>query len=499
MSRGFLASRLIRLLASIALCGAMGGMLAATIYWTLFDPRWVTFLGGVLFAAVLSLVSHASKAEWIVARRTRQLERERARLAEASARSARATAAFQTADMRLRRLGEVLRSAVMFIDRDQVCRCHNHALEEKVGLGTAIDGRALREIVGDATYAAIRPHVEESLAGSAAAYDLHWRTPSGNAKYHVRQLPSQPGFPGNEVCVLLTPAAVDIHAEAPAPAAAGRIAGGQGETLYLRAIAKELTGWSDPKAKLTRALAEDRFLLLAQQIKPLELGGADPLCYEILLRLQEEEDHLLPPGGFLPEAERFGMMEELDRWVLRHLITVCLAQQKRDARWQLPLYCLNLSSAAIRSPGFARFVQAQIEMRKFEGRALCFEVSEHDLISLQPDVRRLVAMLKPFGCRFTIDAFGSVNGSFAPLKDLAADFIKIDGIVIQNILRDPAQEARARAISAVCRKIGMRSIAEFVEERETLHALRRIGVDYVQGFGIARPAPLVAALEATPA
>ena len=485
--RRVLELRAVRLAFSIAVCWLVGGMLAATMYWTLFDPRWTVFLGGVLFAGVLSLVSQASRAEWIVAKRTRQIDRMRTKADEAAARSGAATAAFQAADLRLRKLAEVLRSAVIFVDRERMCRFHNAALELKLGAARPLDGRPLAEILGPEAHAAIEPHLQASFDGTPASYELVW-----GSRYAVRQLPA-----GAEVCLLLTPLAAparEAPREAPheaAPARAGeRVAGEQGESLYLRAIARELTGWDDPKAKLTRALAEDRFLLFEQQIKPLDIGAADPQCFEVLLRLQEEEDHLLPPGGFLPEAERFGMMEDLDRWVVRSLIGSCLERRRREPQWQPPLYCVNLSAASIRSEGFAKFVQAQIEARKFDGRALCFELAEHDVISLPAEARRLVAMLKPFGCRFTVDSFGSVKGSFAALEGLAADFIKIDGVIVQNLLRDATQMARARAMHDVCRKAGMRSIAEFVEERETLAALRKIGVDFVQGFGVARPQPL---------
>jgi Amt family ammonium transporter len=264
-----------------------------------------------------------------------------------------------------------------------------------------------------------------------------------------------------------------------------------GDTAYLSAIARELTGWDDPRGKITRALAEDRFLLYEQRIAPLEIGGADPLCHEILLRLQEEEDHHLPPGGFLPEAERLGLMSEIDRWVVRNLVGWCLARQGRERAWQPPLYCVNLSAAALRDAGFAHYVQTQLQ-RGLPGRALCFEIAEAEVIALPAEARRLVACLKPYGCRFTVDAFGSVKGSFAPLRDLALDFVKIDGVIVQNLRRDPTQLARVRAIAAACRKTGLRTIAEFVEDEETRVELRRAGVDYAQGFGIARPAPLAA-------
>jgi EAL domain-containing protein (putative c-di-GMP-specific phosphodiesterase class I) len=171
------------------------------------------------------------------------------------------------------------------------------------------------------------------------------------------------------------------------------------------------------------------------------------------------------------------------------VVTHCLRQQP-GARGCTPVYFVNLSAAAVRSAEFVRYVQAQIDSRKADGRSLCFELGEHDVASLNAEARRLIDCLKPYGCRFTVDAFGSAKGSFAPLRGLAFDFLKIDGVLVQNMLRDPAARARITAINTACHRIGMRTIAEFVEDDVTLAALRRIGVDYVQGFGISRPVPL---------
>lgn len=476
------------------LCHGLGATLAATIYWTLYDPRWVIFLGGVLFAGIVSFASQASRAKWAAVRRQRELSRVRQSLAKSQERASTAVAAAEQSELRLRRLGELLRSAVMFIDRDCICRFHNAALEEKLGRGAGeIHGHALPDILGAELCKNIQPHIEASFAGKQASYAITWDTPSSKGRYTVRQLPSQPGASSGEVCLLFTPVAAGIRTAGDARPAAGEtdgVAGAHGETLYLRAIARHLTGWDDPKGKLARALAEDGFTLYEQRIKPLELGRADPEYYEVLLRMQEEEKHLLPPGAFLPEAERLGMLEELDRWVVRALIGACLERRRRQPGWQVPLYSVNLSGCALRSPGFGRFVQAQLRSRGFDGRALCFEVGELELVTERAALARLAGELRPFGCRFAIDAFGSTKGSFAPLQGLAVDFIKIDGVIVQNLLRDPAQMARARAIREVCGRIGVRTIAEFVEDGDTLAALRRIGVDYVQGFGIARPGPL---------
>jgi len=351
-------------------------------------------------------------------------------------------------------------------------------------------GRPLREIFGETAYGRMQPHLHTSFAGAPARYGLSWRTSVSEVDYLARQLPHPPGAPRTEGVWLILEPPTAPSAELPRTAASDhRIVNEQGEVHYLRAIARELTGWEDPRGKLTRALAEDRFLLYEQKIMPLELGRPDPLCCEILLRLQEEEDNLLAPGGFLPDAERLGLMEEIDRWVIRNLVTRGLERRHRQPAWQVPLYCVNLSAAAVREPAFARYVQKQLQ-RGFSGRALCFEIGEADIIALPAEARRFVASLKPFGCRFTVDAFGSVKGSFAPLRGLPVDFLKIDGVIVQNMRRDPAQLARVRAIAAACRRTGLRTIAEFVEDDETFAHLRRAGVDYVQGFGVARPAPI---------
>lgn len=263
-----------------------------------------------------------------------------------------------------------------------------------------------------------------------------------------------------------------------------------GQALYLRLMTEQLTGWSDPRAMLERALKENLFLLLAQRILPLHAGTPDRLCYEVLLRLKQEEEYLLPPGGFLDVAESLGMMAKIDRWVVRSVLAWCAARQKKNPAAPPPLMCINVSGRALRSASFLEAIREDLRGAGIPLRAICFEIDDRDVIEFPEGARRFVSELKPLGCRFTLDAFGSARIAFSHLNELPVDFIKIDGIVIESINQGPLGPATIKAIQIVCREVGIRTIAEFVETKQTLDRLREIGVNYGQGFGIARPVPI---------
>jgi EAL domain-containing protein (putative c-di-GMP-specific phosphodiesterase class I)/PAS domain-containing protein len=499
----------VRLVLILMACALLGVGLVVTIYLTILDLQWLAFLGGVLFAAILALASQVSKSEWRVARRTRQVERLREQLAQESARTRNATEAMRITEARMSLVANELPSLILYVGRDERCHYHNRAVREKTGLpADHIHGRLLREVIGNAAELQVTPHVAEALSGKAVDFTLAWDTQGkADPPYGARLVPYFADDPHPRGYYLLltrlsTPPAAAEHAPPQASVTAAPVGAPDavvestpavaeaGETLYLRSITDELMGWGDPRAKLERALAEDQFLLFAQKILPVKSGLPDPVCFEILLRLQEEEDNLLPPGGFIPVAESCGMMQDLDRWVVRALIGYSAGRLRTDPAWRVPLYCVNLSEVALGSIEFARFVRSELQSQNFPGRSLCFEIGEQDVLAHHAEVQQLIAALKPAGCRFTVDGFGSAKVSFTHLKGLPFDFIKIDGVITQNILRNASELAKVHAINTVCGKIGLRTIAEFVESSETLEKLREAGVDYVQGFGIARPGPL---------
>ncbi len=273
-------------------------------------------------------------------------------------------------------------------------------------------------------------------------------------------------------------------ADTDAPGLAG------GQALYLRPMTEQLTGWDNPRAMLEHALRENQFLLLAQKILSLKPKSPDPLCYEVLLRLKQEEDNLLPPGGFFDVAENLGMMAKIDRWVVRSVLSWCAARQKASPGKPLPMMCINISAPALKSVSFLGAVREELQRAGVSPRALCFEINERDVIEHPSGAQQFISELKPLGCRFTVEGFGSVRSTFSHLKGLAIDFVKIEGAITERIVHNPVEFTRVKIITEACQKLGMRSIAAFVETRPILDKLFESGVDYVQGFGIARPEPI---------
>jgi len=498
----FLGRRTVKTVLSLLLTLVLGLMVIATIYFTLFDLQWLAFLGGILFAAVLSMASQASKAEWLIIRRTRQAERLREQLQKEGARRKISEDAMLATAARMRMVNDLIPIPIMFVDRDLRIREHNKASLEITRLpDLRVEGQLLRDVMST-NYTIMLPHCRETLSGTRVEYQMEWHN---GEKYTIKQVPHPPGTerPIGFYLVMLPQRTAPAAASAAAPQGNGNttmnsdphaaITNVSGETMYLHSISDQLMAGDDPRSKLVRALERNEFLLFAQKVLPLKPLPFDHGSYEILLRLREEEDNLLPPGGFIPMAERYGLTEDIDRWVVHNVIAWAMEHRRTHPEWDIPMFSINLSEAAIINPQFARFVRQELQHSGFPPSQLCFEIGELEIISNHDNVMNFIAALKPAGCRFTVDDFGSVKLSFSNLSGLRLDFVKIDGVIIQNMFKTPADLSKLKAIVSVCEKMGMHTVAEFVEDDKTLEKLREMGVEYAQGFGIDRPGPIIKA------
>jgi diguanylate cyclase (GGDEF)-like protein/PAS domain S-box-containing protein len=240
-------------------------------------------------------------------------------------------------------------------------------------------------------------------------------------------------------------------------------------------------------SRINGALAEDRLELYHQAIVPTSDAGASGKHFEVLVRLRDEDGRLVLPGAFLPAAARYGLLPRIDHWVVSRTLR-WLRQHAHDRAFER---ChINLSGPSLASGEFLDFVLRELDVTGIDPRRICFEITENAAISNLVSARHFIKTCRARGCAFALDDFGSGLSSFGYLKNLAVDFVKIDGVFVRDMLEDPVDLAMVRAIHDVARVVGAPSIAEFVESRETLEALQSIGVDYAQGYWIGRPEPL---------
>ncbi len=241
-------------------------------------------------------------------------------------------------------------------------------------------------------------------------------------------------------------------------------------------------------SRINRALDEDRFRLSFQPITPVNLEQNPPVHYELLIRMQDEFGNMVAPGAFLPAAELYSLSTKLDRWVLSSAFR-WLDNHPRHVE-ELGLCAINLSGHSLGDDQFLDFVVDLFVTSRVPASKICFEITETAAIANLDHASRFIGTLKALGSRFALDDFGSGLSSFAYLKTLPVDFLKIDGMFIRDIHEDPIHLAMVQSINEVGHLMGMETVAEFVESDAIINVLREVGVDYAQGYGICPPQPL---------
>jgi diguanylate cyclase (GGDEF)-like protein/PAS domain S-box-containing protein len=240
--------------------------------------------------------------------------------------------------------------------------------------------------------------------------------------------------------------------------------------------------WAD---RIRDALAEDAFELHAQPVMSLR-GDPTPRT-ELLLRMLGQDGDLIPPGSFLYCAERFDLVQEIDRWVVSRAVEILAEEQ---AAGREVVLCVNLSAKSVTDPALLDHISQELQAHRAAGRGLCFEVTETAAVVNVDRARQFACLVGELGCEFALDDFGAGFASFYYLKHLAFDLLKIDGEFVTDLCTSLTNQLVVKAVVDIARGLGKRTIAEFVEDAETLELLRDMGVDFAQGFYVASPAPL---------
>ena len=271
--------------------------------------------------------------------------------------------------------------------------------------------------------------------------------------------------------------------------------GGRNRFLVYDNKDKEILSHADQMdwlSRITHALENDQFVLYAQPIVPVEQNSLSRNSYELLIRIAEDGKIILP-GEFLPAAERYNKMIDIDRWVVSKAISMIKNQE--GFLDKVDHISINLSGQSLASEMFCKFLVDELEHSNVS-KKLCFEITETAAISDIVTATHRMATLKEMEVRFSLDDFGSGLSSFAYLKTLDVDYIKIDGLFVRNIEEDLIDRAMVRSIRDIGSLMGKKIIAEFVENNKIISLLEEIGVDYLQGYAVGKPQPFKELLQA---
>ena len=241
--------------------------------------------------------------------------------------------------------------------------------------------------------------------------------------------------------------------------------------------------------RLQTALEVGDFQMMFQDIVPTSQGRISGRHLEILICLPDASGRLIPPGEFLPAAQRYGLMGRIDRWVTAQ-VGEWLQWRAGTGRSLPELVTINLSGSSLSDPEFRDFAEEQARVLP-AGATLCFEITENEAIANLDEVGKFIRRMKRHGCRFALDDFGSGQNSFSYLKRLPVDFVKIDGQFVRDAATDPINLAMIEAIHRIGKVMGLQTIAEFVETEEVFQRIRAIGVDYCQGYYFGGLKPLL--------
>jgi diguanylate cyclase (GGDEF)-like protein len=236
-------------------------------------------------------------------------------------------------------------------------------------------------------------------------------------------------------------------------------------------------------AKINEAIDKDRFCLYAQAI--VSLDNSEETHYELLIRMMDENMDIVPPGYFLPAAERYNLITTLDRWVITNAFDLLL--KNPEFLNNINFISINISGPSLADTEFLAFVSDKFKTTKLQSDKICFEITETAAISNLNTASVFISSMKELGCQFALDDFGSGLSSFGYLKSLPVDYLKIDGMFVKDIVQDKIDRAMVKSINEIGHVMGMKTIAEFVENDIIRGMLQEIGVNYVQGYGVDKP------------
>lgn len=455
------------------------------------EVEWIAGLWGTLIISLFIMISQIAQASNLINSHSRQLTTSKERLANEIKHRLWAEKTTSESKIRLQVIDENFPTLLAYFNVEQRCRYHNHTYRKWFGLNTSqIDGQFLHTFAGESFYSGVKNCIKDILAGETVFNESlqvsakgqsfvlteqfipHFDSKGKVIGFYTQYIPRSP-----EKCKLT--ATQSIPSSATGNANTPTIANDKNPI-------KQTSNSGVSASRIVRAIDGGEFSLYCQKIMPIKADAESYDMHEILIRMTEEESNLMPPGAFLPFVEKYKMMSRLDCWVVSHIVQ-WLSAHKTTSK---SVFSINVSKDTIKNPNFPAFVQEQLQKSKISTNAICFEIEESDALSNPAETLRFADQTRQLGCRIALCSFNHNRDSLDLLRKIKVDFIKIDGSLVWNILKDDEDLAKVVAINRIARTIKVQTIAELVETDDIIVKLRELGVDFAQGFGVAKPQPL---------
>lgn len=479
-----------------------------TIYYSENAKSWIPFLAGILVAAVLAEATTVSRTERTVIRRGEQLTDTKNKLSHESELREIAEEKIAASKSRLILIDEELPIMVALIDSGGMCQYYNRAFMEWLHLQPQqIIGRHIRTVLGAKIFREVATAIRQSLDGCHVHYERIQKMP--DMRDHRLFIEHLPRFSENGEVTGFYMLVNDITS----PSNVGM--SGQLETKEIikpindldirdtthdvktnqnKFVADPFSGQSTKQdadsRQVMNAIENGEYYVFCQPITSMEVNSTKVEYHEILVRLMGKDNKLMLPGEFFPLAEMNGHMLYLDRWVVEHISEWVSRQNSFDKKRKNSMFFINVSDDTISDASFPEFLRTTLQEHGVPGTALCFEIPAIGLILRNSEIAEFAQQVKKCGCHVAISDFGQDPVLFDLIQGFKVDFLKIDGGIVRNILYDPVDLAAIVAINKEAKKVGVKTVAESVENEETIAKLREIGVDFAQGYGISRPRPL---------
>lgn len=439
--------------------------------------HWIASLWGILITTIFVMtgqIAHATKKNESIAT---QLLTTKERLANEIKHRLWAEKTTSETKIQSQFTDESFPLLLAYFTVAQRCRYHNRAYRNWLGLNAnQIDGQLLQDFSSKAFFASLKDHMKDILAGQTVFNERIQKSAKG-ATYNLTEQ-FIPHFDSKKKVIgfytLYTPRVPEKNQTSATTA-----------SLASQANAK-ITSPELTVARIVKAIEGDEFRLYYQKIISLKTNADTHDHYEILIRMAEEENNLMPPGTFLPLVEKFKMMPRLDRWVVCYMVEwLCAHQTTPGAK-----FCINIAKDTLGCTDFPAFVQDQLKKNKVPSSVLCFEIEESDALSNPSATSVFAGEIRQLGCLVSLCGISHNQASVNLLKEINVDLIKIDGGLVYNIAHDEKDLAKVAAINRIAHTIKIQTVAELVETEDIIAKLREVGVDFAQGFGVARPRPL---------